>query len=199
MVIKLIAAGLMKSGCSSVRYALRSIGWNPLGYMRGPFPFSADYVIGAASRYDAIADLPAAAFWRELAEAYPDAKVLLTPRDDDEWADSIEDWLKPEHEPFTTIAEHAMAVKLFGSGTFNRDGWIRGKRRHEGSLRRWGERYPERFLELDVIGGEGWDKLAPFLGVDKRGPFPKVRPGAPQSEWRNVEVRQSANQGKVWR
>ena len=36
----------------------------------------------------ATADWPAAAFWRELAEAYPDAKVILTTRDEDTWFES---------------------------------------------------------------------------------------------------------------
>ena len=38
--------------------------------------------------YTATVDWPGAAFWRELAAAYPDAKVLLSVRDPQEWYES---------------------------------------------------------------------------------------------------------------
>ena len=41
-------------------------------------------------------DWPAAAYWRELAEHYPEAKVILTVRDPDRWYDSVsDDHLRP--------------------------------------------------------------------------------------------------------
>ena len=38
--------------------------------------------------YTATLDWPGAAFWRELADAYPEAKVLLTVRDPQDWYES---------------------------------------------------------------------------------------------------------------
>ena len=38
--------------------------------------------------YTATLDWPGAAFWRELADAYPEAKVLLTVRDPKDWYES---------------------------------------------------------------------------------------------------------------
>ena len=38
--------------------------------------------------YRAAVDWPACAFWRELAEAFPDAKVVLTTRDAESWYES---------------------------------------------------------------------------------------------------------------
>ncbi|GIH94310.1 hypothetical protein Psi01_49400 [Planobispora siamensis] len=39
--------------------------------------------------FPAAADWPAAAYWREPAEHYPGAKVVLTVRDPDRWYDSV--------------------------------------------------------------------------------------------------------------
>ena len=40
--------------------------------------------------YDACLDLPACLFWKDLLEAYPDAKVILTYRDADSWLQSMQ-------------------------------------------------------------------------------------------------------------
>ena len=42
----------------------------------------------AFAGYRATVDFPAANFWAEVAEAYPEAKVLLTVRDPNRWYDS---------------------------------------------------------------------------------------------------------------
>ena len=40
--------------------------------------------------YHSAVDYPGAAFWRELTDHYPDAKVLHTVRDPDKWFDSTQ-------------------------------------------------------------------------------------------------------------
>lgn len=44
-----------------------------------------DQVLG---RYQAVADLPTSAFVPELLAAYPDAKLIFTPREENGWYDS---------------------------------------------------------------------------------------------------------------
>ena len=41
-----------------------------------------------SSDYQATVDFPGCVFWRELTEAYPEAKVLLTVRDPEKWYES---------------------------------------------------------------------------------------------------------------
>jgi hypothetical protein len=195
--MKLIGAGLMKTGTSSARYALKSIDWKVLGYMRGPTRLCAADIIDKVRRFDSVFDLPASSHWRELAEAFPAAGVLLTLREDEAWADSMNDWL--QHQPLETVAERGMAVRLFGSSEFDATRWIAAKRRHEDAVRAWGAENPGRLLELDVIRGEGWGKLGPFLGVDRQGDFPHIRPGAPRASWRTCGVAPVGREGETWR
>lgn len=195
--LRMVCAGLQKSGTSSLRYALKSIGWRCLGYLRGQV-VTPETLVARAGHFDAMLDLPAAACWRQLADA-TGCRVILTPRDDHDWADSIEDWMRPDHHPMSTPAEFEFARSLFGSVSFDRERWIAAKRRHEDAVRAWGERNPRRFLELDVIGGDGWEKLAPFIGVDRSGQFPRIRPGAPVATWETCGVRPAAEQGATWR
>ena len=42
------------------------------------------------SEYDAVSDMPSILFSKELLEAYPDAKVILTTRDAEKWVDSMQ-------------------------------------------------------------------------------------------------------------
>lgn len=39
--------------------------------------------------YQATMDWPAAAYWRELAQHYPDAKIILSVRDPERWYESM--------------------------------------------------------------------------------------------------------------
>ncbi|WP_030176971.1 sulfotransferase family protein [Spirillospora albida] len=97
-MIEVIGAGLGRTGTSSLRIALERLGFAPCYHM-----FE---VVGSRARmeqwtrraesdapgwdeifagYRACVDFPAAAYWRELTAHYPEAKVILTLRDPDEW------------------------------------------------------------------------------------------------------------------
>ena len=54
--------------------------------------------------YRAQVDWPGGRYWRELAQHFPNAKVILSVRDPDEWFDSVEATILPGllHEESTT-------------------------------------------------------------------------------------------------
>lgn len=196
---RLICAGLQKTATSAVRFALRhkSVGWRVLGYLSGPVAFNQDAMVSKAIGFDAILDLPASAYWREIADHYQHCKVLLTVRDTNEWLDSYEDWLA--HLPFVSVAEKAFARKLYGSEVFDRGLYAEAKARNDDEAREWGRKHPGRFLEFDVFRGDNWNQLGPFIGVERRGEFPYVRPGAPQSTWDTHGVKPLGKDAVTWR
>jgi len=98
--LKLIGAGWSRTGTSSLQIALDALGYRT---------FEIDAVFEDMQRaalftealddpgfdwerifvgFDAAADQPAHVFWRELAAFYPDAKVILTVRDANDWYES---------------------------------------------------------------------------------------------------------------
>lgn len=199
---RIICAGLMKTGTSSLRYAVKALGWSAIGYYTGGQDIVERFVRGAIN-WDAVFDLPAAALWRELADTYPHAKVILTVRDRDAWLDSMNDWLL--HFPFKSAAEKEFAARVFGRGKYRSDFAI-AQLCHDREVKEWGEQNPDRFLLFDVIGGHEWEELCPFLGVpiptDENGErleFPRVRPGAPRSTWRTAGVKPVGEEGETWR
>lgn len=150
---------------------------------------------------DAVTDIPSAYFWRELLEAYPEAKAILTVRDVDDWWRSVERHVNV-HFPYRP-------PKLFGYDSRRRalgDSPLTdpGADNHFKMLLLntvYGStialEYPykkkyldhnasvvqdvpaERLLVMDITAGDGWEKLCVFLGLPVPDlPFPHEHRGA---------------------
>jgi hypothetical protein len=108
MTLKVIVAGLGRTGTHSTQVALNQLGFrcyhmvevirnkenkSHLDFWRtvANSPGSRQDWEQVFSKYTATVDFPACAVWRELMEAYPDAKVLLTlhPKGPGAWYDSV--------------------------------------------------------------------------------------------------------------
>jgi Sulfotransferase domain len=101
--VKLIGAGLPRTATLSQRAALEILGLTPCHHMQNVFadmttaPLWADALDGKISAaelldgYQAMVDWPGSYYYRELMEAFPDAKVLLSVRDGDAWAKSMQE------------------------------------------------------------------------------------------------------------
>lgn len=101
MGLKVVGTGLGRTGTKSVQTALSMLGFGPAHHMVEVFkhPESMPLWIEAGEGrpnwdaifqdYNSAVDYPSAAHWRELTRYYPQAKVLHTVRDPDEWFDSV--------------------------------------------------------------------------------------------------------------
>ena len=99
--LKVIGAGLGRTGTASLKEALEELGFGPCYHMFEVFtnpghaafweaawrgePADWDGVLGG---YEATVDWPACSFYEELMERNPDAKVLLSVRDPERWYES---------------------------------------------------------------------------------------------------------------
>lgn len=100
MALKIIGAGMGRTGTASLKLALETLGLGRCYHMSEVLknPESAQDWIEAAngnpdwnkifSGYGATVDNPGCGFWEELANYYPEAKVILTVRDANKWFDS---------------------------------------------------------------------------------------------------------------
>jgi hypothetical protein len=106
MSLAVIGAGFGRTGTLSLKAALERLGFAPCDHMmevflhpeRAPLwmeaveakaqgvPFDWERLYGG---YRATTDWPGAYFWRELAAAYPEAKVILSVRDPERWYESV--------------------------------------------------------------------------------------------------------------
>ena len=101
MPLQVIGAGVGRTGTYSLKLALEQLGFSPCYHMEEVLkdPGRAIPLWNAAlagnpdweqlfAGYDAAVDWPTAAFWPELAAAYPAAKVVLTTRAAESWCQS---------------------------------------------------------------------------------------------------------------
>ncbi len=196
--MKVIGAGFGRTGTLSLKAALERLGFGPCYHMmeylnhpeHGRLWVSAlggevidwDDVFAA---YESTTDWPACNFWRELADVYPEAKVVLTVRDPERWWNSMDSTLFAAYRagvlpgsPAAAAELRQMSELLMGT-TF--EGRV-GDREHV--LQRFEEHNdrvrhglpPERLLIYQV--SQGWSPLCEFLGVEEPNePFPHLNEG----------------------
>jgi len=186
MTIALIGAGLGRTGTLSLKAAIERLGFAPCYHMIEILraPERARHWLErtpAGSRdwdtifrgYRATVDWPAAAFWRELAERYPDAKVLLSLRDAERWHASVMHTIYPmmtrslpADAPEALREFRAMVHELIVERTFDgrlgdRDHAVRAFERHNRAVI---DAIPASRL-LVYRAGDGWEPLCHFLDV----------------------------------
>jgi hypothetical protein len=100
--MKLIGAGLPRTATLSQKIALESLGLRPCYHMvnvLADLELASDWrkvldgelpLTEVLDGYEATVDWPGSFFYPELIELYPDAKVLLSVRDDEAWARSMQ-------------------------------------------------------------------------------------------------------------
>lgn len=187
MSLQVIGAGLGRTGTLSLKLALEQLGFTGCYHMVEVLmnPAHAAYWVDAADGrpdwqrifegFAATVDYPGCRYWRELAAAYPDAKVVLTVRDPEKWFESTQAtifspgnrdrWQFPEFDDFfeKTVFSH------FGEHIHDRDYMVAAFQQHNDEVKRAVP--PERLLVFEVK--EGWQPLCDFLGVPApSGPFP---------------------------
>jgi len=178
MALKVIGSGLGRTGTMSTKLALEQLGFAPCHHMVEVFmnPDTVPLWIDAGSGrpnwdaifggYAAMVDHPGCAYWRQLMEHYPDAKVLHTVRDPDKWFDSTQATIfNPDREP--PPADTPMGTfmgQLFA--------WYGGDMHDRGFMTDFFRRHTEavlagvpkeRLLVFEVK--DGWAPLCDFLGV----------------------------------
>lgn len=179
MGLDVIGVGFGRTGTESMKRALERLGYGPCYHMFEVMPHKDRYAHwlsvfndGADPDWDATfegyratVDWPAAACWRELADHYPDAKILLTVRSSDSWYASMEKTILPAmHEE---EAEMAQAIKRFSFGNTveDRDHVIGVYERHNAQVQAAFD--SDRLLTYEL--GSGWQPLCDFLGAPVPG------------------------------
>ena len=100
--LRVIGAGLGRTGTNSLKVALEQLGFGPCHHMEEVFKNPGQIPTWEAAAngkkidwatflrgWGSVVDFPAAFYYRELMEVFPDAKVLLSVRDPEGWYDSF--------------------------------------------------------------------------------------------------------------
>jgi hypothetical protein len=198
MAIRVIGAGVGRTGTKSLQVALEQLGLNKCYHMDEVMGHPEHIPLWTAAAngqkidwdrifqgYQATVDWPGAAFYRQLMNYYPDAKVILSVRDPDSWYASASTTIYPSMRTFPVswlrrvLPElrqfHHMSNAVIWDGTFH--GQFTDKAaaiaivgQHNAEVQRIVPR--ERLLVYDVR--QGWGPLCAFLKVPVPAtPFPQ--------------------------
>jgi Sulfotransferase domain len=182
-LLKVIGAGYGRTGTQSLKLALETLGfakcyhftemlraWHVPVWLAVARGEPADWEAVFAG-FQATTDWPAAAYYRELAAYYPEAKLVLTTRAPEDWYRSVRRTLYPLRRAlplwlpgFRAVARLADAVIWLGTfgGRFTDPAYaIAVYERHVADVRAAVAK--DRLLIFDVR--EGWEPLCEFLGV----------------------------------
>jgi sulfotransferase family protein len=209
-MLEVVGAGLGRTGTYSLKTALTRLGYGPCHHMtslgespavlegwermlRGePVPW--DQVLRG---FRSAVDWPVCSYWRELAAAYPGAKVILTVRAADRWYASVRQTLYNSSRPAPPNLEgllmrledrldpglrrrRQISRAVIWNGTFqgrfkDREYAIEIFRRHNEQVQAGVA--ADRLLVFDTA--DGWEPLCAFLSVPVPDePFPHLNQAA---------------------
>jgi Sulfotransferase domain len=193
MTLKAISAGFGRTGTLSLKLALEELGFGPCHHMKevlenGPVQvplwhaaaegkpdFAAIY-----KGYASAVDWPTAGFWREVAAAYPEAKIILSTRSAESWYSSFsetiltsllaKDHWPPPAVPWLTMVSKVVIDRSLGGRT-DKDGVIAAFHAQEAAVK---AAIPANRL-LVHQAKDGWEPLCAFLGVPVPAtPYPRT-------------------------
>jgi len=198
MTIKVIGAGFGRTGTLSLKHALEQLGVGKAHHMMEvgkslkQINYWSEISQGKAvdwsevfEGFQSTTDFPACSYYRELAEAYPDAKILLSVRDEDSWYRSVEQTILPLSEsipkwllatlPRARLMSDAVQ-RIVWQNTF--DGRARDPEHAKAVFRTHNQTVIDSFPKDRVLvfqAKDGWEPLCAFLGVDvPEGPYPHL-------------------------
>jgi Sulfotransferase domain len=210
MALEVIGAGLGRTGTMSLKLALEQLGFGPCHHMTELAKRPDRWVLWerffAGGEVDwnqvfegfhSTVDAPSCFVYRELAEFYPDAKVILTLRNPESWFKSTLTTVaapgyreKLARTPIggVTAGMTSYQVRKRAGAVSNRDAktlqdkdaMIAGFEAHNAEVRQGIA--PGRLLEYEVH--QGWQPLCTFLGVPvPDAPFPHANG---QGKWQSI-------------
>jgi hypothetical protein len=186
-MLDVIGAGVGRTGTTSLKAALERLGLGPCHTMLGLFQEPEQIPIWQqAARgepvdwtkvyagYRSTVDWPGARFWRQLADAFPKAKIILTIRDPASWyasarssiyAAAMEPLPESGADPVFASMWH-MSRELIWDGIFHgrfddQEYAVQVYEEHNRAVRE--ELDADRLLVFDVK--QGWQPLCQFLQV----------------------------------
>jgi len=170
---KIFGLGLSKTGTTSFSSALNLLGYKSIhtppiiNLKNGEINFQWPWWL---STYDAMADLPVPYYYKYFDEEYPNAKFVLTIRNEEDWLRSCKKHFdedlqlllkrpEPHFKPLITLCE-----KMYGSSRYEEQSFRDAYQKHNAEVIEYFEGR-DNFLVIDICAGDSWEKLCPFLGI----------------------------------
>lgn len=185
MELKVIGTGFGRTGTNSLKLALEQLGFGPCHHMYEVVTDKNQLALWESAargeqvdwdeifrNYNSCVDWPAAHYWQELCDRYPNAKVLHSVRDEEKWVNSMHKTILPsllEWDPEKEgpkrenprMAHRIIMEQIFDGRLEDREHAVSIYRAHNEKVRSTISK--DRLLIYDVT--QGWEPLCMFLNV----------------------------------
>lgn len=161
---KVFGIGFHKTGTTSLKRALRQLGYSVTGpdhvYDAKIAEKLHDITRKLSRKFDAFQDNPWPLVYREMDELYPDAKFILTFRSTEKWIASVTKHFGEEETPMRALIYGTDRAMPGGHADHYRSVYDA----HNRDVRAYFADRPGKLLEMNFEQGSDWDDLCPFLG-----------------------------------
>ncbi|MCK7590235.1 hypothetical protein M0G43_06600 [Subsaxibacter sp. CAU 1640] len=192
---KIFGIGLSRTGTTSLTSALEILGYKSIHYPEYYFNSLFELKINPEilQEFDAMTDVPVAFLFKELDDRFPNAKFILTIRDEDSWVKSAskffttpdgsssKGWiidfmkfLRPRRSYWRN--KYLLRNFIYGSFKFNKQEYLNRYKKHNKEVISHFKNDPDKLLIIDLINESNkWDKLCNFLDKEvPKDPFPHI-------------------------
>lgn len=196
---KIFAIGFYKTGTTTICEALQVLGYRTInGDTPGSYPGAddgetllqqigrGDYRLPTFEHFDAFTDNPYFHLWREIYAQYPQAKYILTARDEERWIESCTRFYRNRRI-------RPLRVWMFGkhanpaASPESRQAWLDAYRAHNAAVRQHFRSRPDQFFEFDPTQVREWGPLCGFLGTPvPTEPWPHANVTRSDKPWRSA-------------
>src|SRR5262245_26324352 len=175
---KVFGIGLSRTGTTSLSVALNTLGIRTIHYPCDERTFEeltrGNYKLSVLEEYQGVADTPVVPYYAQFDRLYPGSRFILTVREKVSWLRSCKDHWEfterwAEFHQQRKFVEFIRAC-VYGLHGFQEDRFSNVYDLHLRNVTEYFRGREKDFLVIDICGGEGWDKLCPFLGL----PIPSV-------------------------
>lgn len=174
---KVFGIGLHRTGTTSLRAALSALGYDVVRPWRWSGRYSMNLkkdnvledALHLAEHHNGCAYMPFTTFYKELYDKYPDAKFILTERDENKWVKSMCNFFSTNNWPEVRFVFGMNADPNFEDQLKHR------MRDHNSAVKEFFKDKPGSLLVMNIGKGDRWKKLCAFLDEpvpDK--PFPRA-------------------------
>jgi len=211
MTLKVIGAGLGRTGTLSLKLALEHVGLGPCYHMsemiaqlRSHLPLWIESAKGNPqwdtifAGYQSTTDYPGCMFWRDLVAKYPDAKVILSTREAERWFESgaATVFSAPHRARFEG---NPMMAEFFKLTVFDDlENRLGNREKMVEYFNTWNQAVIDEVPAEKLLvhrSADGWEPLCDFLGVPVPAePYPRVNSREEMTE-RTGQLDEPAREG----
>jgi Sulfotransferase domain/N-terminal domain of galactosyltransferase len=176
---RIFGIGMHKTATTSLHEALQILGYDSEHWVSAHWAKAIWTEMKSECRsltlenHYALCDIPITVLYKELDQAYPGSKFILTLRDDNSWLESVRRHWNPnfnkfrkewDRDPFS----HFIHKQIYGRRDFDAETMLATYRRHNAEVLEYFKSRPNDLLVFNSHGG--WPKLCNFL----KRPIPDV-------------------------